>query len=247
MPKLLRTPNIQRVQKTGGLTERAPAQRNTDASAERMATGLHKIGLVLRHAAWREHGRSGLTPTQAQLLTVLAASTGGRTLASLAAELGVTSATASDSLSALERKGLVKRGRAEGDGRALAAEPTPAGRRLARGLALWPDFLLAALDELDHTEQELFQRALVKLIRSLQVQGRIPLARMCVGCRFFRPHAYPDARAPHHCAFVDASFGDAELRIDCADQAPLPADEADALWRGFLAGSEEKRSREETQ
>jgi hypothetical protein len=26
-----------------------------------------------------------------------------------------------------------------------------------------------------------------------------------------------DAEAPHHCAFVDAAFGDAALRMDCAD------------------------------
>jgi len=233
------------VGKARALTERAPDRRDAATSAERIATGLHKISLVLRHAAWQEHGRSGLTPTQAQLLSVLAASGGGRTLSSLATELGVTAATASDSLSALERKGLVEKRRAEGDGRALAVRPTPAGRHLASRLALWPDFLLGALDELDALERELLQRALVKMIRSLQEKGRIPVARMCVGCRFFRPYVHADALAPHHCAFVDAPFGDAELRIDCADQAPLPPDEADALWRDFLAGSEIRPSRKE--
>ena len=145
----------------------------------------------------------------------------------------------------LERKGLVRKSRAVGDGRALAARPTPKGRLLAGRLALWPDFLLAALGELDEVERDVFQRALVKMIRSLQVRGRIPVARMCVGCQFFRPHAHADARAPHHCAFVDAPFGDRELRIDCADHVPLPPDEADALWRELDAGAA-GRSRKET-
>jgi DNA-binding MarR family transcriptional regulator len=227
------------------LAERAPGEGAPDASLERLATGLHKIGLVLRQAAWRESGAKGLTPTQAQLLALLVASTTGRRLSELAAELGITAATASDSLSVLERKGLVRKSRAVGDGRALAARPTPKGCLLAGRLALWPDFLLAALGELDKVERDVFQRALVKMIRSLQVRGRIPVARMCVGCQFFRPHAHADARAPHHCAFVDAPFGDRELRIDCADHVPLPPEEADALWREFDAGAV-GRSRKET-
>jgi DNA-binding MarR family transcriptional regulator len=229
-----------------GLTEQAPDPGRGEASAERIATGLHKISLVLRQAAWQEHGPHGLTPTQAQLLTLLAAGKSGRTLSGLAAELGVTAATASDSLSALERKRLVVKRRAADDGRALAVTPTAAGRRLARRLALWPDFLLAALEELDVDERDVFQRALVKMIRSLQEQRRIPVARMCVECRFFRPYVHADGRAPHHCAFVDAPFGDRELRIDCADQLPLPPEEADALWREFLAGTQTTRTRKET-
>lgn len=228
-----------------GLADRAPGEGAADASLERLATGLHKIGLVLRQAAWRESGPKGLTPTQAQLLTLVVGSPTGRRLSELAAELGVTAASASDSLAALERKGLVKKSRAVGDARVLAARPTPAGRRLAGRLALWPDFFLAALGELDEVERDVLQRALVKMILWLQVQGRIPVARMCVGCQFFRPHAHADARAPHHCAFVDAPFGDRELRIDCADQMPLPPDEADALWREFDAGAA-GRSRKET-
>jgi hypothetical protein len=75
--------------------------------------------------------------------------------------------------------------------------------------------------KLDAGEREVFQRALVKMIRSLQIQGRIPVARMCLGCRFFRPYAHASSSAPHHCAFVDAPFGDAELRLDCAASSRL--------------------------
>lgn len=222
---------------SSSLEEQAPGRKEHSTSRDRIATGLHKIGLSLRHAAWGEHGRTGLTPTQAQLLVLLAARPEGRTLSALAAELGVTAPTASDSVSALARKGLVEKRRARGNARALAVRPSPTGRRLARELALWPDFLLAAIDELDPAERDVFQRALVKLIRSLQVQGKIPVARMCVGCRFFRPHVHADASAPHHCAFVDAPFGDGELRLDCADHDPATPEQAEAAWERFVAGS----------
>lgn len=234
------------VSETAALPERAPGRKPQAASTERIATGLHKISLVLRHAAWSEQRHTGLTPTQAQLLVLLGARAGGQTLSELATELGVTPATASDSVTALERKGLVEKRRAPGDGRALALRPSPAGRDLARTLALWPDFLLSALGELDADERGVFQRALVKMIRSLQVEDRIPVARMCAGCRFFRPYAHANESAPHHCAFVDAPFGDAELRLECADHEPAPPDQADAVWQRFLAGNPSPRSRKET-
>jgi hypothetical protein len=40
---------------------------------------------------------------------------------------------------------------------------------------------------------------------------------MCVTCRYFRPHVHSDPERPHHCAFVDAPFGDRALRLDCRD------------------------------
>jgi hypothetical protein len=73
------------------------------------------------------------------------------------------------------------------------------------------------VEGLDSEEQAALLRILVKMIRVLQDQGAIPVARMCASCRFFRPHAHPDPDRPHHCAFVDAPFGDRELRLECPD------------------------------
>jgi DNA-binding MarR family transcriptional regulator len=162
----------------------------------------------------------------------------GRSLSSLARELGVTPASASESLRVLVDKGLVSKSRATANPRALAARLTPRGRRLAARLGVWPDFLLEAVGALSPEERAVFLRALVKMIRTLQEQGRIPVARMCPSCRFFRPDVHADPQRPHHCAFVDAPFGDGALRIDCADSEPLPAGEADAVWQAFLRGRE---------
>jgi hypothetical protein len=40
---------------------------------------------------------------------------------------------------------------------------------------------------------------------------------MCATCVFFRPDVHDDPERPHHCAFVDAPFGDRQLRLDCDD------------------------------
>jgi DNA-binding MarR family transcriptional regulator len=187
--------------------------------AERVTTGLAKVGIALKQQAWAEAGGRGLTPTQGQALALLRANPGGLRMGALARQLGVTQPTASDSVAALQRKGLVAKAPLAGDGRAVVVRLTPAGVREAAAAAAWPDFLLD----------------LVTMIRTLQEKGRIPVARMCVTCRFFRPFRHDDPARPHHCAFVDAPFGDGQLRLDCPDHAAAPPEQAAATWQAFRA------------
>jgi Mn-dependent DtxR family transcriptional regulator len=138
----------------------------------------------------------------------------------VARELGVGLPTVSEALSPLVAKGLVRKGRSSADGRSVMLALTAEGRAEAERLAGWPDFLLEGVAALSAEEQAVLLRAVVKLVRSLQEQGRIPVARMCPTCRFFRPNAHPDdPERPHHCAFVDAPFGERSIRIDCPDHA----------------------------
>jgi DNA-binding MarR family transcriptional regulator len=214
--------------------EHAPAPAEADHSPQAtVATGLAKIGLVLRHHAWQDRQQSGLTPTQGQILALLRARGEQLTVGELAAGLGVTSPTVSDSLAALVAKGLARKRPSPRHPRAVAVQLTAAGRRAAERAAAWPDVLLAAVDALDPAEQAVFLRALTRIIRELQERGEIPVARMCASCRFFRPDVHANRARPHHCAFVDAPFGDRELRLDCADQEPLEPAEAAALWAAF--------------
>jgi DNA-binding MarR family transcriptional regulator len=219
------------------MVDRAPSLADAGPPAH-ITAGLARLGLVLRHEAWQKRERTGLTPTQLQILALLRR--GPRRLGDLADELAVSAATASDSLRVLTEKGLAVKERAQTDRRSLAVRLTEAGRDAAGAAGEWPDFLLEAVDVLDPEEQQILLRALAKMIRSLQEQGRIPVARMCVSCRFFRPHVHRDPARPHHCAFVDEPFGERELRLDCADQEPLPPDEAKALWDDFTSTPPQK-------
>jgi DNA-binding MarR family transcriptional regulator len=213
-----------------------PPSAHGDATASRVVTALNKLALVLRWGAWQQSGRHGLHPTQAQIVTLLAARPKGMRLRDLAAALGVTPATTSDSVAALLRKGLVDKSPAPGDARAVVVTVTPDGLREAAEISTWPDAMLAAVDDLDVAEQGVLLRVLVKMIRSLQERQAIPAARMCVTCQFFDPYAHPGSDRPHHCRFVDAPFGDAELRVDCLDHvAAAPARQAE-LWARFAGG-----------
>lgn len=202
---------------------------------KRVTIGLAKIGIALKQQAWAEAGGRGLTPTQGQVLALLRANPDGLRLGALAEQLGVTAATTSDSVTALQRKGLVTKEPMAGDGRGVIVLLTPTGTREAAAAAAWPDFLLEAVGELSSIEQATFLRALVSMIRTLQEKGRIPVARMCVSCRFFRPYQHDDPARPHHCAFVDAPFGDGELRLDCPDFRTAPDEQAAQTWLAFRA------------
>ncbi|MDR7521181.1 MAG: MarR family winged helix-turn-helix transcriptional regulator [Armatimonadota bacterium] len=197
-----------------------PFDTAADPPTQRIAAGLAKVGLVLKHQAWRRAGGRGLSPTQAQVLTTLRHAPRGMRLGAVADRLAVTSATASEAVGALARKGLVRKARDVADSRAISIRLTPAGRRAAGHLAGWPDVLLDAVDALGPDEQAVFLRGLIKMIALLQERGQIPVSQMCVTCRFFRPHVYRNPDRPHHCAFVGAPFGDRHLRLDCPDHQP---------------------------
>ncbi|RMG96276.1 MAG: transcriptional regulator, partial [Deltaproteobacteria bacterium] len=101
--------------------------------------------------------------------------------------------------------------------------PTPAGRAAVEDDAPLPSLFADALDDLDDEERRVLYRAALKMIRRLQRQGRIPVSAMCVTCTYFRPNVHPGP-SPHHCALVDEPMADTDLRLDCPDHVPAPAD-----------------------
>lgn len=197
---------------------------------QRVSTGLAKIGMALKSRAWRGAAPERLTPTQGQALVLIRGTPRGLRLDEVAKGLGVTPPTASDAVATLASKGLVARARAADNHRAVSLTLTAEGEALADRVADWPDFLLRTVNTLDAAEQTTFLRALVKIIRGLQEAGDIPAQRMCVTCRYFRPNVHDDRDRPHHCAFVDAPFGDRHLRLDCLEQELAPVDERQVHW-----------------
>ena len=210
-------------------------KRSFDAVSEpvsdRVATGLQKIGLALRHQSVQKAGEDGISPTQGQILAMLSA--GAATGTELAERLAVTLPTVSDSVKALAAKGLVEKGPDPRHPRATLLTLSDSGRKKARRAATWPDFLATAVSAMSAEEQEVFLVGLVKMIRSLQIDGRIPAQSMCVTCTHFRPNVRTGAE-PHHCAFVDAPMAARHLRIVCDEHVPAAA--PDDVWARFVAG-----------
>lgn len=208
----------------------------SDGPTTRIVTGLQKLALVIRHQSWKASGERGLTPTQSQILVLLASLPGDLGVKLVAEQLAVTKGTASEAVSALERKGLLIKTDAPADGRAIVLELTRRGRKEAVRSREWPEVLLRAADSLPASEQAGLVRGLVGMIRTLQELGAVPLSRMCVGCRYFRPNVAPASDRAHYCNYIDAPIGDAELQIDCPEMEPVEAGLGPQLWAAFSTG-----------
>ncbi len=205
---------------------------HNDSLARRIAGGLAKLGTALRHQAWRQGSPKGLTPTQGQILTILRTRPGA-TLAEVSEALAVRPATASGAVATLESKGLVKKTRRPGDARVLSLLLTAEGEHIAAEATQWPDFLVDAIDDLEGEERQVLLRAILGMVRALQRRGEIPISQMCLSCHYFQPHVHQDVLRPHHCGFVNAPFGDRDLRLECPDHEPADETKVNAAWAAF--------------
>lgn len=204
-----------------------------DPVPSRLHEGFERIALVLRADLWSAAGEVGLHPTQAQVLSLLAARPAGLRAKTIAAHLAVSPPSMADTLAALERKGLLRRTPDPSDARAVIARLTDEGRAHVRAVAAAVSQVTLALAQLSVAEQADLLLTQIKLIRTLQLAGAIPVQRMCVSCHHFRPNAHPADAQPHHCAFVDAAIGDRDLRIDCGEHEAADPAVQSANWTAF--------------
>lgn len=203
----------------------------TQDFSRQLLAGLEKLGEYRRAASWRARETQGLTPTQARVLTLLA----GRDMrmGELAEAMSIRQPTASEAVGALVKKELVRKVAAPEDARAIRLQLTAKGRRKTGHAGNIPSELAAAVETLSLAEQATMLRALTRIIRALQLQGAIPVQRMCTSCAYFRPNVHDNPATPHHCQFVDAAFGDAQLRLECGDHQSVGKSAANVLWHAF--------------
>jgi len=183
---------------------------------ERALTALSKAGEVLRSQKRKALRDLHLTPTQAQILTILAAARGEhKRLNDVAEALGVSAPTASEAVATLLRKKLVAREAADGDRRALSLGLTPRGMRVAGFAASWPEPVVTALRQLSPQELPVLFASIVRVLRAFETARLIPTVRMCPSCLNFRRDAHADPERPHHCALMNVAIGNVDVRFDC--------------------------------
>jgi DNA-binding MarR family transcriptional regulator len=188
--------------------------------------------MVIRVDDWSMARTVGLNPTQLAILSLLAGrDEGGLGVKEIAAHLGVSQPTATDSINALERKAYLEKLPGMNDKRAVRLALTGEGAAALQAARHDEGLAGHAIGALDDEEQEELLASLIKMIRHLQETDAIPLQRMCETCRYFAPFVHPDAARPHHCNFVDAAFGRRELRIDCRDH-----DQAGPTFQAGITG-----------
>ncbi len=209
---------------------------STSTLPEALAGALRRLAQLVHTSSWDQWAAQRLTPTQRKILQLLGSRAESLSLSAVARELGVTAATACDSVNALEGKKLVRKQRSTTDARALALVLTEKGQEAAGQLAALPDPLRNAFGVLAKSEQEVLYRLYFKMIRGLQDSGSLPASRMCVRCKFFDPFRHTNAQAPHHCHRAEKALAESQLQIDCAIFEAGDASTQAALSRRFLRG-----------
>jgi DNA-binding MarR family transcriptional regulator len=192
------------------------------AGSEHILFGLMRVAGALRHGSYRGRENHGLSATQAQVLTLLHRR-GPLRVKDLARELAVTSASASDSVTALERKDAVERIPDPGDRRARLVRLARPGRAMATRVTEDTSPLIAAIDRMPLPAREKLLEGLIELTQTLVDDRMMAPLRMCPACKFFRREQHIGAPQPHHCALMDVPLGPVDLRLDCPEHEPLAA------------------------
>lgn len=200
---------------------------------EQATAGLEQLAFLVRAEAWRGDGAPALPPIQAGVLRMLAGAEPELRVRQIADRVGVSPASLSDSLKALEGRGWIRRRKDPGDGRAVLVRLSRQGRAIAGKLGDPAHGMAALVQALPERDVASLLRVTQMLVAQAQQQGLATGLRTCLGCRFFHPYESGDAAKPHLCGFTGQPFGDLDLRIDCAEREPADADAAAAMHERF--------------
>ncbi len=178
-----------------------------------IAALLERTGRLLTTEAHAE----GLLPVHWEALRYLQrANRFSMTAAALTAYLGLTKGTVSQTLKALQAKGLVKKRVNSKDRRSNHLSLTAKGRNLLK-----QDPLIAtveALEELSGATQNGLHAGLEALLSArLAAQDRQPFGQ-CRDCRYFA-RRHPDGD-PHYCQLLQEPLVEFEVDAICFEQRP---------------------------
>jgi DNA-binding MarR family transcriptional regulator len=197
---------------TGDEQER---RTGTDVPAK-VVVALDRLARGMRAHRQAVASAAGISVLQAELLRTLAEGQPPPAFAGpLALELGVSQPTVSDSLTALERKGYVRRVATPQDRRRSTFLITESGSQLAADLATLDEALLAGATRLAPPAQDQLLTALLSLITCLLESGALAVARTCPTCRFF-----DEAEAGPRCSLLQVALAPSDLRVNCPEHQP---------------------------
>ena len=174
---------------------------------------LERIGRLLTTEAHAE----GLLPVQWEALRYLQrANRFSMTAAALTAYLGLTKGTVSQTLKALESKGLVRKRLNSNDRRSNHLSLTAKGKTLLRRDPL--SGTVDAIKQLSSATQSALDSGLEALLSArLAAQDRQPFGQ-CRDCRYFA-RRHPDGQ-PHYCQLLKEIIAESEADSICFEQQP---------------------------
>lgn len=185
------------------------AKRDTENSE--IAYPLERLMRLMRAG---EH-EGGLNPAQWEALRYLSrANRFSNSPIALTRFLGSTKGTISQTIKALERKGLIAKSPRENEGRSINLSLTPKGSAALKNDPL-AEFS-KSLDDLSGKNRRRLAKGLADLLDTDLKRREQPSFGTCPTCRYFREKSDDgNVRGPHSCMYFDAGLASAELQLIC--------------------------------
>jgi DNA-binding MarR family transcriptional regulator len=186
-------------------------ETDEDVTGLEIASALERLSRLIRAA---EHD-DGLIPAQWESMRFLArANRFSNSPGAMSRYFGTTKGTVSQTLKALERKGLVSKTRRQDERRSVAYALTPKGEEtLVRDP--WARLAVAAHALADKTRRRMGRGAQDLLAQELD-RGQHATFGVCATCRFFRE----SPGQPHHCMFFEQPLSATEANLICVAHRP---------------------------
>lgn len=177
---------------------------------------LERIGRIIQNDAHE----ASLKPAQWEALRYIArANRFSRNPSGLTAYMGLTKGTVSQTLIALERKGLIVKKPLAHDRRNISVELTPAGKDM-----LNEDPILSldtVCNKMKAKDRDLVEQSLKNLLTTTLEERKGVLFGPCHTCKYFNKNAKDGG--PHRCALLDAKLTESDSNLHCVENVPRTA------------------------
>lgn len=196
-----------------------PKKRTFDDTAQAVMS-LWRICQSLNQMQQRKATENGVTPVQMRCLIYLShARSGARTVTYLTRELGVTQATISDAVAALDNKGLLYKFSLPQNKRFVCLGLTQEGEELCEKLEDWTQVIETILEGIGAEGQSALNRWLSKVVRQLQQEGWASVSELCNTCGFFRENQGVSPHEDHWCSLLKIGISQEDSIKQCAEHS----------------------------
>ncbi len=176
---------------------------------ERIIFLLAKLCLAQKNILWEQGYKYSLSPTQIEILFAISSYTKPITVSYLAREMAITKPTISDSVYALEKKGLIKKIPMK-DRRKVGLKITSKGKTIIKAIRRKNPLLNIIKERLNNQEKASLFPPLLKITSALKDNGYLQIVRSCPYCGnlIYKNKAYL-------CTISKKNLSPSEFRINC--------------------------------
>jgi len=187
-----------------------------DSLDENLFRALEKLSQIWRNRLGQAVFSEDLSLVQGQILIFISQHSPQRNrVGKIAQEFGLTTATISEAVAALTRKGLLNKTVDPQDKRVHQLRLTSEGALVVNRLLSWAREIKAEIKAGDFRQKKETFSFLLSLIARLRRNGVVAAVRMCWFCQHFHPDYFPRVHRPHYCVLLARAIGLADIRLDC--------------------------------